>query len=169
MLLEPIIRCAIAFILVRLFPVSLVERTGRSRRGWVCARMRGITPARPQFETRPLLLDVIEVPRPLNKTGLYSREASIRGNTVILFVSALIASLRSSDDNYIPTPKGMAKVLINISFCWSCFCCCVCCSPRCRTKTMKVLILYSFMGFIYHTIMDAIPILFIKFLDLLQD
>ena len=45
------------------------------------ARMRAITPARPQFETRPLLLDVIEVPRPVNKTGLYSREASIRGNT----------------------------------------------------------------------------------------
>ena len=85
---------------------------------------------------------------------------------VILFASALIASLRSSDDNYIPTPKGMAKVFINISFCWSCFCCCVCCSPRCRAKTMKVLILYSFMGFIYHTIMDAISILFIKFLDL---
>ena len=48
----------------------------------MCMRMRGITPARPQFETRPLLLDVIEVPRPLNETGLYSREASIRGNTV---------------------------------------------------------------------------------------
>ena len=56
-----------------------------SRRGWVCARMRGITPARPQFETRPILLDVIEVPRPLNKTGLYSREASIRGNTVPIY------------------------------------------------------------------------------------
>ena len=50
--------------------------------GCVNARMRGITTARPQFETRPLLLGVIEVPRPLNKTGLYSREASIRGNTV---------------------------------------------------------------------------------------
>ena len=57
----------------------LLETTRGSRRGWVCVHMRGITPARPQFETRPLLLDVIEVPRPLNKTGLYSREASIRG------------------------------------------------------------------------------------------
>ena len=47
-----------------------------------CVRMRGITPARPQFETPPLLLDVIEVFRPLNKTGLYSREAYIRGSTV---------------------------------------------------------------------------------------
>ena len=47
------------------------------------ARMRGITPARPQFETRPLLLDVIEVPRSVIKTGLYSREASILGNMVI--------------------------------------------------------------------------------------
>ena len=60
----------------------LLEITRGSRRGWVCVRMRGITPARPQFETRPLLLDVIEVLRPLNKAGLYSREASIRGNTV---------------------------------------------------------------------------------------
>ena len=60
----------------------LLEITHGSRGGCGYARMRGITPARPQFETRPLLLDVIEVPRPLNKTGLYSREASIRGNTV---------------------------------------------------------------------------------------
>ena len=60
----------------------LLEITRGSRRGWVCVRMRGITPARPQFETRPLLLDVIEVLRPLNKAGLYSREASIRGKTV---------------------------------------------------------------------------------------
>ena len=61
--------------------ISLLITHG-SGGGCVNARMRGITPARPQFETRPLLLDVIEVPRPLNKTGLYSREASIRGNTV---------------------------------------------------------------------------------------
>ena len=60
----------------------LLEITRGSGGGCVYARMRGITPARPQFETRPLLLDVIEVPRPVNKTGLYSREASIRGNTV---------------------------------------------------------------------------------------
>ena len=64
--------------------ISLLITHG-SGGGCVYARMRGITPARPQFETRPLLLDVIEVPRPLNKTGLYSREASIRGNTVLLF------------------------------------------------------------------------------------
>ena len=61
--------------------ISLLITHG-SGGGCVYARMRGITPARPQFETRPLLLDVTEVPRPLNKTGLYSREASIRGNTV---------------------------------------------------------------------------------------
>ena len=29
-------------------------------------------------------MDVIEVLRPLNKTDLYSREASIRGNTVLV-------------------------------------------------------------------------------------
>ena len=85
---------------------------------------------------------------------------------VILFVSSLIASLRSKNDKYtIPSPKGMAKILINISFCWSCFCCCVCCSPRCRAKTMKVLVLYSFMNFVYHNIMDVISVVFIKFLD----
>ena len=73
-----------SFPLVHLFPVSLFscEITHGSGSGRVYARMRGITPARPQFETRPLLLDVIEVLRPLNKTSLYSREASIRGNTV---------------------------------------------------------------------------------------
>ena len=63
----------------------LLEITYGSGGGGVYARMRGITPARPQFETRPLLLDVIEVPRPLNETGLYSREASIRGNTVYVY------------------------------------------------------------------------------------
>ena len=62
----------------------LLEITHGSGGGCVYVRMRGVTPARPQFETRPLLLDVIKVPRPLNKAGLYSREASIRGNTVIL-------------------------------------------------------------------------------------
>ena len=60
----------------------LLERTRGSRRGWVCVHMSGITPARPQFETRPLLLDVIEVLQPLNKTGLYSKEASIQGNMI---------------------------------------------------------------------------------------
>ena len=53
----------------------LLKITHGSGGGCGYARMRGITPARPQFETRPLLLDVTEVPRPLNKTGLYSREA----------------------------------------------------------------------------------------------
>ena len=65
----------------------LLEITRGSRRGWVCVRMRGITPARPQFETLPLLiLDVIEVLRPLNRTGLYSMKASIRGNTVYILL-----------------------------------------------------------------------------------
>ena len=82
-LLEAIVRCAIAFPLVHL---SLhLSSPARNNTGGGCmrARMRGITPARPQIETRPLLLDVIEVHRPQNKTGLYSREASIRGNTVL--------------------------------------------------------------------------------------
>ena len=83
---------------------------------------------------------------------------------VVLFIGALIASLESEHDIPIPI-KGMAKVVINISFCFSCFCCCVCCSPRCRAKTMRVLVLFSFMSFVYRGIMDAISMLFIKFVD----
>ena len=83
---------------------------------------------------------------------------------VVLFIGALIASLESEHDIPIPI-KGMAKVVINISFCFSCFCCCVCCSPRCKAKTMRVLVLFSFMSFVYRGIMDAISMLFIKFVD----
>ena len=76
----------------------------------------------------------------------------------ILFAGAFIASLRSPRGTNIPIPTGMGKFFINISFCFSCFCCCVCCSPRYRAKTLQVLIMFSFMSFIYHSIMDAISI-----------
>ena len=78
----------------------------------------------------------------------------------ILFFSALIASVRNS--NGIPIPRGLAKVLINVSFCCSCFCCCICCSKKCRIKAMRSLVMFSFMIFIYRSIMDAISLMFIE-------
>ena len=84
---------------------------------------------------------------------------------VILIVGAVIASLRRPRGTDIPIPTGMGKVLINISLCFSCFCFCVCCSPRCRAKTLQVLIMFSFMSFIYHIVMDAISIGFILFIE----
>ena len=74
---------------------------------------------------------------------------------VIFFVGALFASLRNHHNKVIAMPTGMGKVMINISFCFSCFCFFVCCSQRCRAKTLRVLILCSFMSFIYHIIMDV--------------
>ena len=81
---------------------------------------------------------------------------------VILFVGAIVASLRN---NSIPIPRGMAKVMINISFWWSCFCCCVCCSQRCKAKTLKMLIMFSFMMFIHRNIMDVISFTFMMFIE----
>ena len=71
---------------------------------------------------------------------------------VIFFVGALFASLRNHHNKVIPLPTGMGKVMINISFCFSCFCFCICCSQRCRAKTLQIIILFSFMSFIYHII-----------------
>ena len=84
---------------------------------------------------------------------------------VIFFVGALFASLRTHHNKVIAMPTGMGKVMINISFCFSCFCFCICCSQRCRAKTLRVLILFSFMSFIYHIIMDVISIGFILFIE----
>ena len=84
---------------------------------------------------------------------------------VILFIGAIVASLRNNCGISIPIPRGMAKVMINISFWWSCFCCCVCCSRRCKAKTLKVLIMFSFMVFIYRNIMDVISFTFMMFIE----
>ena len=84
---------------------------------------------------------------------------------VILFVGAVIASLKTHHDTNVPIPRGMANIIINLSFCWSCFCCCVCCSPQCRAKTMRVLVLFSFMSFVYHNVMDVISVLFLMFIE----
>ena len=45
---------------------------------------------------------------------------------VILFIGALIASLKTKSSIEIPFPRGMAKNSLNISFFWSCACCCNC-------------------------------------------
>ena len=85
---------------------------------------------------------------------------------VILFIGALITSMRSHSVTDVPRlPKGMARCIINISFCFTCFCCCVCCSGWCRAKTLQVLVLFSFMTFIYRCIMEAISVGFILFDD----
>ena len=84
---------------------------------------------------------------------------------VILSVGALFASLRNHHNKVIAMPTGMGKVMINISFCFSCFCFCICCSQRCRAKTLQIVILFSFMTFIYHIIMDVISIGFILFIE----
>ena len=84
---------------------------------------------------------------------------------VILFIGAIVASLRNNGGISIPYPRGMAKVMINISFCWTCFCCCVCCSQRCKAKTLKVLVMFSFMVFIHRNIMDVISLTFMMFIE----
>ena len=80
---------------------------------------------------------------------------------VILFVGTLLALLRDSD-NDIPIPKGGMKILLNIPIC--CFYCCRM-PDKTRRKATKVLILFSFMNFIFHSIMDVISLLFVMFVD----
>ena len=83
---------------------------------------------------------------------------------VILFVGALIASLRTKSSIEIPFPRGMGKILFNISFFWSCACCCVC-SQRCKVKLLRILIMFSFMMFVHRSIMDAISFVFMLFIE----
>ena len=84
----------------------------------------------------------------------------------ILFIGAIVASSRNTGGISIPNPRGMAlKVMINISFCCSCFCCCICCSRRCKAKILKVLIMFSFMMFIHRNIMDVISFTFMMFIE----
>ena len=84
---------------------------------------------------------------------------------VILFIGAIVASLRNKNGLSVPIPRGIAKGMINISFWWSCFCCCVCCSQRCKAKTLKVLVMFSFMMFIHRNIMDVISFTFMMFIE----
>ena len=83
---------------------------------------------------------------------------------IVFFVAAVIAT-RRSNVGIIQIPNGMAKVLIHIS---SCFCCCCCCSSRCRAKGIQVLVLFSFMSFIYHSIMNAISVAYLLFINVTE-
>ena len=84
---------------------------------------------------------------------------------VILFVGAIVASLRNNGGLSIPIPRGTAGVMFDLSFCWSCFCCYFCCSERCKAKTLKVLVMFSFMMFIHRNIMDVISFTFMMFIE----
>ena len=83
---------------------------------------------------------------------------------IILFVGALVASLRGRGGTVVPIPNGMSKIILYISFFFTCFCCCVGCSPRCKAKPLRVLIMFSFMSFVYHIIMDFIAVAFLLFI-----
>ena len=85
--------------------------------------------------------------------------------SAVLFSGALFASLKSCNSSYGVIPRELGKCLINLSFCWSCFCVCVCCSKRCRAKTMRVLVTFSFMVFLHRNIMEAISFGFALFIE----
>ena len=82
----------------------------------------------------------------------------------VLFCGALFALLKSRNGSHGVVPR-VGKFLINVSFCWSCFCVCVCCSKRCRAKTMSVLVMFSLMVFLHHNIMEAISFGFMLFIE----
>ena len=81
---------------------------------------------------------------------------------VILFVAAIMTLNHSS---FTSIPKGMAEVIVSISLCWTCIFLCICCSGRKRTKTIRVLIVFSLMSFIYHNIMNLISLLFLLLVE----
>ena len=85
---------------------------------------------------------------------------------VILFVGAIVATLRNNGGISIPIPGGMAELMIDISFCCSCFCFCFCFSQRCKAKTLRVLVMFSFMVFIHRNIMDVISLTFMMFIKI---
>ena len=80
---------------------------------------------------------------------------------VILFVGDVVASLRNNSG--LSIPRGMAKVVIIISFWWAY---CICCSRRCKIKDPKVLVMFSFMMFIHRIIMDVISFTFMMFIEI---
>ena len=78
----------------------------------------------------------------------------------IFFVVALMNSLKNRHSADIPIPEGISSIMIRLFFCVWC-----CGSQRCTTKTLRVLILFGFMSFIYHRIMDAISFAFLLFIE----
>ena len=81
---------------------------------------------------------------------------------VILFIAAITTLNHTS---FTSIPKGMAKVIINISLCWTCVFLCICRSGHKRTKVIRVLIVFSLMSFIHHNIMNLISLLFLLFVE----
>ena len=86
---------------------------------------------------------------------------------LILIFGATIALTRRDSVRDIPIPKQMAKVLINLSFCWSCFCCCVCCPKRCRAKTLRFCFV-QLHEFCLSQHLDLISIVFTLFIEELR-
>ena len=80
----------------------------------------------------------------------------------ILFVGALVASCRGHGSTGVPIPQGMARIMIYVS---SCFCCCIGCSVHLKSKALRVLVLFSFMSFIYHSILDVISVTLLLFIE----
>ena len=81
---------------------------------------------------------------------------------VILLMAAIMALNHST---FTSIPKGMAKVIVNLSLCFTSIFLCICRSGHKRTKTIKVLIVFSLMTFIHHNIMDFISISFLLFVE----
>ena len=80
----------------------------------------------------------------------------------LLFTGALIASWKSRCGRDIPIPNRVIGIMIKISFFgFSLFLFCF--SPRYQKKTLRVLLLFSFMNFVYHNIMDVFSFAFNMF------
>ena len=78
---------------------------------------------------------------------------------VILLVGSVIPLIRGGRSET-PVPKGIISSLFHTSFCRF-----ICCAAVSRKKTAKVMIVFSFMNFIYHNVMDLISLAFIMFVD----
>ena len=70
---------------------------------------------------------------------------------VVLFVGALKDYPRNC---FFPTPKGIPRVIIVVSLCWTCIFCK-------RPKIVRFLFLFSIMVFIHHNIMFVISNMFV--------
>ena len=81
---------------------------------------------------------------------------------VILFVGTLFVIIRGSHSENIPIPKGVVSTLFYPSFC--CFVC-FASSALFSKKMIKFMVVFGFMTFIYHNVMDLISLAFIMLVD----
>ena len=77
---------------------------------------------------------------------------------VIIYITFFLVSLFTNNSN-VPIPEGMGKFLINASLCCILYCS-VCCSTHRRENALRVLVMFSLMTFIFHTIMEAVSVCF---------